>query len=60
MKKKLTKDMAVDLLADGRTFVRGLYSRKKDKTFSADLVMNIEEGRPAFALEFPKRRDGND
>lgn len=57
MRKKLTREMAIDLLADGRTFVKGLYSRKKDKTFSADLVMNIEEGRAAFSLEFPKRRE---
>ena len=54
MRKKLTHDMAVDLLEDGRTFVRGLYSRKKDKTFSADLVMEIKDGKPSFSLEFPK------
>ena len=57
MRKKLTKEMAVDLLTDGRTFVEGLYSRKKNKTFSADLVMEIKDGKPAFALEFPKRRN---
>lgn len=55
MHQKLTRDMAVDLLADGRTFVKGLYSRKKDKTFSADLVMDIKDGRLEFSLEFPKK-----
>ena len=60
MRKKLTKEMAVDLLTDGRTFVKGLYSRKKDKSFSADLVMEIKDGKPAFALEFPKRRERNE
>lgn len=57
MRKKLTRDIAIDLLEDGRTFVRGLYSRKKDKTFSADLVMEIQDGRPQFSLEFPKRKE---
>ena len=56
MRKRLTKDMVIDLLEDGRTFVRGLYSRKKDKTFSADLVMEIKDGRPNFSLDFPKGR----
>ena len=59
MRKKLTKDMAVELLANGRTFVKGLYSRKKDKTFSADLVLDIRDGKPVFGLEFPKRKGGS-
>ena len=57
MNKKLTRDMAVDLLADGRTYVKGLYSKKRDKTFTADLVLEISEGRPKFVLEFPKGRE---
>ena len=56
MRKRLTKDMVIDLLEDGRTFVRGLYSRKKDKTFSADLVLEIKDGKPNFSLDFPKGR----
>ena len=48
--------MVIDLLEDGRTFVRGLYSRKKDKTFSADLVLEIKDGKPNFSLDFPKGR----
>lgn len=56
MRKKLTKDMAVDLLADGRTFVRGLYSAKKDKMFSADLILQIKDGKAYYSLEFPKNK----
>lgn len=29
-------------------------STKKDKTFAADLVMRVEEGRAQYSLEFPK------
>ena len=30
------------------------HSAKKDKTFAADLVMRVEEGRAQYSLEFPK------
>lgn len=29
-------------------------SAKKDKTFAADLVMRVEDGRAQYSLEFPK------
>ena len=54
MKKTLTKKMATDLLKKGRTHVKDFYSAKKDKTFAADLVMAIENGRAHYSLEFPK------
>ena len=54
MKKTLTKKMATDLLKKGRTHVKDFYSAKKDKTFAADLVMAIENGRAQYSLEFPK------
>jgi DNA topoisomerase-3 len=54
MRKTLDKKMAVDLLKKGRTHVKDFYSVKKDKTFAADLVMRIEEGRAQYSLEFPK------
>ena len=57
MRQKLTRDMATELLEDGRTFVKGLYSKKKDKTFSADLVLDIKDDRPSFSLEFPKGKN---
>ena len=54
MKKTLTKKMATDLLKKGRTYAKDFYSAKKDKTFAADLVMAIENGRAQYSLEFPK------
>lgn len=54
MRKTLDKKMAVDLLKKGRTHVKDFYSAKKDKTFAADLVMHVEEGRAQYSLEFPK------
>ena len=54
MKKTMTKDMAIDLLTHGRTYVKGLYSKKRDKCFSADLVMEVKDGKVNYALEFPK------
>ena len=30
------------------------HSAKKDKTFAADLVMRVEDGRAQYSLEFPK------
>ena len=46
--------MAADLLKTGKTHVTDLYSAKKNATFAADLVMQMENGRPAFSLSFPK------
>lgn len=54
MRKTLDKKMAVDLLKKGRTHVKDFYSTKKDKTFAADLVMCVEEGRAQYSLEFLK------
>ena len=55
MRKTINKKMAVDLLKTGKTHVPDLYSAKKDGTFAADLVMKIENERPAFSLSFSKR-----
>ena len=44
----------IDLLKKGRTHVKDFYSAKKDKTFAADLVMRVEDGRAQYSLEFPK------
>ena len=54
LRKTLDKKMAVDLLKKGRTHVKDFYSMKKDKTFAADLVMRVEDGRAQYSLEFPK------
>jgi hypothetical protein len=34
--------------------VPDFYSAKKNKTFDADLVMRVENGRAQYSLEFPK------
>ena len=54
MRKTMNKKMATDLLKKGRTHVKDFYSTKKDKTFAADLVMRVEDGRAQYSLEFPK------
>lgn len=56
MKKLVDKKMAVDLLKKGRTHVKDLYSQKTGKTFAADLLMKVEDGRANFSLEFPKKK----
>lgn len=55
MKKTINKKMAEELLDKGKTFVKGLYSAKKDTTFDAYLLMEVEENRAKFSLEFPKK-----
>ena len=56
MKKSMDKKMAVELLKKGRTHVKGLYSKKKDSKFDADLVLGVEDGKARFSLEFPKKK----
>ena len=57
MKKSMDKKMAVELLKKGRTHVKGLYSKKKDSKFDADLVLGVEDGKARFSLEFPKKKN---
>lgn len=56
MEKKLDKKMAKELLDKACTHIKGLYSKKKDSKFDADLLMTLENGKPKFRLEFPKRK----
>ena len=56
MKKSMDKKMAVELLKKRRTHVKGLYSKKKDSKFDADLVLGLEDGKARFSLEFPKKK----
>ena len=56
MEKNLDKKMARELLDKACTHVKGLYSKKKDARFDADLLMTLENGKPKFHLEFPKRK----
>lgn len=56
MKKKVTKSMAASLVKDGKVFVKGLYSQKKDKEFDAYLVLDDTGEYVNFKLEFPKKK----
>ena len=56
MEKNLDKKMAKELLNKACTHVKGLYSRKKDMKFDADLLLTLEDGKPRFHLEFPKKK----
>ena len=58
MRKKLDARMAKDLLTKGKTRVKDLYSAKKDKLFTADLLIEWKEGRAMFSLDFPKTSGG--
>lgn len=53
MNKKLTTKIVKSLLATGKCYISDLYSKKKEKTFSATVVMTIgDNGYPVFNLEF--------
>lgn len=56
MEKNLDKKMARELLDKACTQVKGLYSKKKDMKFDADLLLTLEDGKPRFHLEFPKKK----
>jgi DNA topoisomerase-3 len=56
----LTKDIATALLAEGRIFLKGLYSEKSGKTYNATIVLDDKvEGYPAFAMEFESKGGEN-
>lgn len=56
MEKNLDKKMARELLDKACTHIKGLYSKKKDMKFDADLLLTLEDGKPRFHLEFPKKK----
>ena len=56
MEKNLDKKMARELLDKACTHVKGLYSKKKDMKFDAGLLLTLENGKPRFHLEFPKKK----
>ena len=56
MEKNLDKKMARELLDKACTHVKGLYSKKKDMKFDAYLLLTLEDGKPRFHLEFPKKK----
>ena len=52
MRKELTKTIAQALLKDGKAKVSGLYSKKKDSTFSATIHMDASGKYPQFSMDF--------
>ena len=58
MRKQVDKRMAQELLSSGRTRVTDFYSQKTGKNFTADLLMEVSDGRANFRLEFPKKKGG--
>ncbi|MCL1882784.1 MAG: DNA topoisomerase [Defluviitaleaceae bacterium] len=55
-KKKLTKDIAIALINDGRIFLSGLYSSKSSKTYNATIILDSEgTGFPSFTMEYEKK-----
>lgn len=49
---KLNNTIARKLIETGKYHSSSLYSKKKNRKFSATIIMNIVEGKPKFALEF--------
>jgi DNA topoisomerase-3 len=60
VRKKMTRQIAEDLISTGRSYVNDLYSRKSGKLFDAELVMTVEEGKARLKLEFPRGKKGGD
>ena len=56
MRKTIDKKMAAELLKNGSTHVKDLYSAKKDRYFEADLLMKPEDGKVLFSLAFPENK----
>ena len=51
-KKKLNKEMAIEILKQGSTFVTGLYSAKKDKKYDATVLLEDTGKYVNYRLEF--------
>lgn len=58
MRKEITKTIAEGLLKNGKAKVTGLYSEKKNKTFSAIIVLDVTEKYPQFSMEFEPYKKG--
>ena len=61
-RKEVTRDIAAALLKEGRVYVTGLYSDRKNKTYDAYIVMDDTDGKFVhFKIEFPAKDDnGNE
>ena len=54
MRKVIDNKMAAELLKNGSTHIKDLYSSKTGRYFEADLLMKGEDGKLVFSLSFPK------
>jgi DNA topoisomerase-3 len=54
-KKKVTKEIAVALLKDGRAFIKGLYSDRTKKTYDAFVVIDDTGEYVNYKIEFEKK-----
>ena len=55
-KISLTTEQAKELLTAGKTFVKNIYSAKKDKTFDAFLCLSDNGEHISYSYEFPNRK----
>lgn len=55
-KKEITKSIAAALLAEGRIFMKGLYSEKTGKTYDATVVLEDTGQYANFKLDFDRRK----
>ena len=52
-KVKLTKDIVIAFLTEGRIFMSGLFSEKSGKTYNATIILDDKaDGYPSFKMEF--------
>ncbi len=56
LRKKITPTIAKQLFTKGRVHLSDLYSKKKDSTFSATIVMTVNGNYPNFSMEFDNTR----
>ena len=56
-KKTITKKIAEELLKNGKTKIKGLYSEKKDSTYDAIVVLDdTGEKHVNFKIKFGEKR----
>lgn len=54
--RKLTQDMAAELIRDGKTHLTGLYSKKRGNTYEAVVRLETDEaGNARYSLDFPQK-----
>ena len=57
-KKKLTKEIVLALLTEGRIFMSGLHSEKTGRTYSATIILTDDkpDSYPSYAMEFETKK----